>query len=395
LIGKEIITKKNHFMTTSIKSICSAVLLLGSLLSCKKEILESPDQDSMVVAGLKAGLNNPRTGFVYTMSNEGSGNSILQFKQAPNGSLSYETTTASGGVGNNAGLGSQGSLVISESHKWLFAVNAGSNSISSFAIQDDGVPMLAYTTSSNGTFPVSVTVSGDLLYVVNSTSSNISGYRVHNDGSMHPIDGSVKMLSSAATGPAQISFTPSGDKLVVTEKATNMITTFPVNAAGVAGTATSTHSAGNTPFGFDFAGAGTIVVTEAWGGMPNASTVSAYSVSGVTSVTGGAIQNKQTAACWATATSDGRYAYVTNTGSNNISSFEISAAGNLTLINATEVTTGTTPIDITLSGNDFYVYNINSNSHSITQFKKGGNASLTSIGSYEGLPLHAVGIAAF
>lgn len=382
-------------MTTSIKSVCSALFLVGALLSCKKEMSENTGPGTATAFGLKAGLNNPRTGFVYTMSNEGSGNSILQFKQAPNGSLSYQATTASGGNGNNAGLGSQGSLVINESHKWLFAVNAGSNSISSFAIGDDGVPRLAYTTSSNGTFPVSVTVNGDLLYVVNSSSSNISGYRVNNDGSMHPIDGSVKMLSSAAAGPAQISFTPAGDKLVVTEKATNMITTFPVNAAGIAGTPTSTHSAGNTPFGFDFAGAGTIVVTEAWGGMPQASTVSAYSVSGVTTVTGGPVQNNQTAACWAAVTSDGRYAYVTNTGSNNISSFEISPAGHLTLINAAEVATGTTPIDITLSGNEFYVYNINSNSHSITQFKKGGNASLMSIGSYQGLPLHAVGIAAF
>ena len=50
-----------------------------------------------------------------------------------------------------------------------------------------------------------------------------------------PCDGSDRPLSGAGTDPAQIAFTPHGDALVVTEKATNKIVTFEVGRAWAAG----------------------------------------------------------------------------------------------------------------------------------------------------------------
>jgi 6-phosphogluconolactonase len=373
----------------------NGIIALSILFSsCSKEVMKSEDAMTPDVSA-QSRKANPRAGFVYTMSNEASGNQILGYHQSPDGKLMYRTTTASGGNGTDAGLGSQGSIVIDEAHEWLFAVNAGSNSISSFQIREDGSLMLAHTAASNGTRPVSVTVHGTFLYVVNSISSNISGYRVGTGGTLMPIEGSVKPLSTANAGPAQISFTPDGHKLIVTEKNTNMITSYSVDNAGTASSATSVGSAGQTPFGFDFAGNGTIVVTEASGGAMKASTVSAYSVWGNTTLTGGPVANNQTAACWAAVTQDGRYAYVTNTGSKSISSFEVTATGKLKLLNAVEATTGTTPTDIVLSGNDFYIYNLNAGSHSITAYKKGGNETLKQINEITGLPAHAVGLASF
>ena len=41
---------------------------------------------------------------------------------------------ATGGLGTGAGLGSQGALAFSDNGRWLFAVNAGSNDISAFAV---------------------------------------------------------------------------------------------------------------------------------------------------------------------------------------------------------------------------------------------------------------------
>jgi 6-phosphogluconolactonase len=238
-------------------------------------------------------------------------------------------------------------------------------------------------------------VHGNFLYVVNSGSSNISGYTIDGHGTLTPIPGSVQQLSTANAGPAQIAFTPAGDKLIVTEKSNNKITDFPVSNSGLSSPGTSVNSAGQTPFGFDFAGAGTIVVTEASGGTPQASTVSAYSVFGNTSVTGGPLATGQTAACWAAVTSNGQYAYVTNTGSNTISSFAVNDNGSIHMINAAEVVTGRTPTDITLSSNDFYVYNLNAGSHSISVYKKGGNETLKKIEEVPNLPLHAVGLASF
>jgi 6-phosphogluconolactonase len=384
----------------------SANKLLGSmiglsvlLLSCSKQM---NDKDELNQEDLGAKMKNgdmpkdlnPREGVIYTMSNEAGGNSILAYRQDPNGKLSYQSTSSSGGNGNGAGLGSQGSIAIDDQNR-LFAVNAGSNSVSSFAISDNGNLTLRHTTSSNGMFPVSVTVHGNFLYVVNSGSSNISGYTIGAQGTLTPIPGSDQPLSSANAGPAQIAFTPGGDKLIVTEKSNNKITSFPVNNSGQASAGTSVNSAGQTPFGFDFAGPGTIVVTEASGGAPQASTVSSYSVFGNTSVTGGPLAIGQTAACWAAVTSNGHYAYVTNTGSNTISSFAVYDNGNIKLINAAEVATGRTPIDITLSSNDFYVYNLNAGSHSISVYKKGGNETLKKIEEIPGLPVHAVGLASF
>lgn len=383
-------------MIYNIKTFCGIALIAAAFASCQKADLQDERLgNNGLLSNSKNSSINPREGHVYTMSNEASGNSVLHYLQKPNGTLVYQSSAMSGGNGSGAGLGSQGSIIIEASHKWLYAVNAGSNSVSSFKINNDGSLTLAYTASSNGTLPVSVTVHNNLLYVVNSTSSNISGFNIGNDGDLTLIAGSSQALSAANAGPAQISFTPSGQKLIVTEKNTNIISSFAVNGSGVASAAVSKPSAGITPFGFDFSGANTIVVTEASGGMANASTVSAYSIGGATTLTGGPIHANQTSACWATVSNDGRYAYIANTSSNTISSFEIGSGGTLQLIKAAEGVTGTTPTDITFSGNDFYVYNINAGSHSITEFKKGGNESLKKIGEITGLPAQAVGIAAF
>lgn len=366
------------------------------LFSCQKDKLVPIEQTepTPTLMSAKGFQQNPRTGFVYTQSNDASGNQVLRFNQNPNGKLEYASAVSSGGNGLSAGLGSQGSVSVDPSHSWLFAVNAGSNSVSSFRINDDGSLTLANTVASHGTRPVSVTAFGNFVYVVNSISSNISGYSMNSFGVMTFISNSDLALSAADAGPAQISFTPNGQKLIITEKNTNKITSYNVSAFGVPALSMSYGSAGTTPFGFDFSGQN-IVVTEAAGGTPTASTVSSDGVSGSTSLISGPIATGQTAVCWTTVSSDGRYAYVSNTGSNTKSSFGVSANGTLNLLEKKAASTGTTPTDITFSGNDFYVYNLNSTSHSITQFRKGGNTSLTSIGEYVGLPTYAVGLVAF
>ena len=107
---------------------------------------------------------------------------------------------------------------MNEYHTWLFAVNAGSNSVSSFKINNDGTLELKHTESSGGTTPISVCVYDNLLYVVNAASADINGFTIGWDGSFTPIDGSHKSLSDITAGPAQIAFSPQGNSLLVTEK---------------------------------------------------------------------------------------------------------------------------------------------------------------------------------
>ena len=121
-------------------------------------------------------------GAIYTLSNAVSGNQVLEYRRAADGTLTYSGTVASGGAGTGANLASQGSVVLSDDREWLFAVNAGSNSISSFAVHSGGL-VLADTAPSGGTTPVSLTVRGHLLYVLNQGGTgNITGFWVGGHG---------------------------------------------------------------------------------------------------------------------------------------------------------------------------------------------------------------------
>src|SRR5438309_4475710 len=103
--------------------------------------------DEMMLADKKA---MSQEGYVYTESNDATKNSILIYKQHTDGTLSYVNTVASGGEGNGITLGSQGALVLDKQHQWLYAVNAGCNTISSFCVHSDGSLKLTYTVNSGG-----------------------------------------------------------------------------------------------------------------------------------------------------------------------------------------------------------------------------------------------------
>ena len=321
-----------------------------------------------------------------------------------NGKLSFLSSTPSDGNGSGAELGSQGALALDDVQPhWLFAVNAGSNSISSFSISDNGSLTLAHTVSSNGTLPVSLTFRNNFLYIVNSGSANISGFTFGAGGTLTLIPGSSQPLSAANATPAQISFKPGrqflfNKELVVTEKTTNKITTFPLTS-GVAQAGSSVTSANTTPFGFDFTvvdeATGFMILTEAAATIPNGSTVSSYSITAPPTLISGPVHADQTAACWIVISRDGRFVFVTNTGSNTISSFSISNTGNLQIVSKVAATTGGAPADITFSDNESYLYNINGGSHTISEFKKGNNNTLQSIGEVTGLPVNAAGLVAF
>lgn len=350
-------------------------------------------------ASLAKGNSLWQTGYIYTESNDASGNKILVYKQHEDGTLSWSSSVSSGGAGSGAGLGSQGALVLDDQHKWLYAVNAGDNSISSFWVHNDGSLTLADTKNSGGIMPISVSVYNNLLYVVNAGSDNICGFKVGSNGVLTKINGSLQALSGTGTGPAQIAFHPNGKILFVTEKNTNKISSFKLNAQGVADAGVFNSSVGAEPFGFDFAHNNNnyLVVSDAEGGAVNAGACTSYSSDkwGNTNAINGAVPNYQTAPCWVAVTHYGRFAFATNTGSNSISSYYISPFGALYLVFFTITSAGEAPIDITVSGNNLFVYNINSMSHTITEYRRGFLGTLNHIGKVSNLPSYASGLAAF
>ena len=87
------------------------------------------------------------------------------------------------------------------------------------------------------------------------------------------------MIGGVAADPAQIGFSRDGELLVVTEKAGNRINTYTIDDDGLPSAPIDNASNGMTPFGFAFNNAGTLVVSEAFGGAPNQSAASSYSAS--------------------------------------------------------------------------------------------------------------------
>jgi 6-phosphogluconolactonase (cycloisomerase 2 family) len=339
-------------------------------------------------------------GAVYTMSNSSSGNAILMFHRAANGTLTAAGSFPTGGVGSGGGLGNQGALILSQNNRWLYAVNAGSNDISVFAVRTQGLE-LTDKVPSGGIQPISLTVDRDLLYVLNAGGDgNISGFTVQRKGRLAPLPGSTRPLSGSNTAPAQIAFDPEGEVLVVTEKATNFIDTYVVAEDGLTNGPYVNNSVNATPFGFAFDRRGRLLVSEAVGGAADAGTVSSYNVTanGLLEVISPAVPTTETAVCWVAVTKNGRFAYVTNAGSGSLSAYRIARDGSITLRDADGRTgdtgAGSAPLDIAFSNNNRYIYTLNNGTHSLGAFRVQANGGLVAIPGANGLPIGANGLAA-
>jgi 6-phosphogluconolactonase len=354
---------------------------------------------SFAWSGLAAAApsENDVAGAVYALTNAPTGNAVLVWNRAADGSLTLAGSYATGGLGSGAGLGSQGAISLSKNNRWLFAVNAGSNDISAFQVDDNGLT-LVNRAPSGGTLPTSLTVFDDLLYVLNAGGSgNITGFRISRDGQLAPIADSTRPLSGAATAPGQVSFSPDGALLVVTERATNLIDTYVVDAEGRA-TGPATHpSSGATPFGFAFGKRGDLVVSEA-NGAPGGSAASSYDVNddGNLELSSGSVATNQGAACWVVITKNGRYAYTANAASGSISGFQIGRDGSLGLLNADGRTgeTGDNPSDMALSQDSQYLYTRIGRTGSIGAFAVQADGSLQLLAGASGLPANSAGLAA-
>ena len=326
---------------------------------------------------------------VFTLTNSATGNGVATFARSNDGTLTYAGTVASGGNGTGANLGSQGAIALVPDGHTLFAVNAGSDSISEFAVTNTSVQLVA-TFSSNGDLPISLTVQGNLLYVLNAGGSgSITGFVV--DGAnVTPLAGSTQPL--LGSNPAQIAFSPHGSQLVVTEKGTQTLDTYAVDSQGRAGTPVSSASAGATPFGFAFDQRGRAFVSEAAG------SASSYTVDDAgTHVISGAVPTNQSAPCWLVVTRNGRYAYTANAGSSTISGFAIAADGSLTLLDPSGATatlaSGSHPLDEAVSGNGRFFYVLVDGRHTIAGYRIADDGSLSALGQVGTLPAGAVGLA--
>lgn len=375
----------------------SRFFILGSLLTACSENTMSPTAPTPGAAARSVSTN--ASGAVFTETNATSGNEVLTFLRAADGSLSFAGSTATGGTGTGAGLGSQGAVTLSSDGSFLLVVNGGSNEVSSFAVGDGGALTFRGKASSGGLTPISVTVHDDLVYVLNAGGTgNIAALRLAQDGSLSPIAGSSRGLSSGAADPAEVRFDPFGERLVVTEKATNKIVTWKIGTNGLASGRVINASAGITPFGFTFTSQGILTVTEAFGGAADASATSTYTINpdGTLHVISASAPTTETSACWVVATNNGRFVFVTNASSASVSGYSVTG-GALALLDpdGKSGVTGAGATDLAITQNSQNLYTLNGGAHTITSFNVSQSTGALSVAADPlTVPAGAVGLAA-
>ena len=227
-------------------------------------------------AGTPEGLGASHVVFVQTDNT--AGNHVVAYRRAADGTLHPAGSYPTGGLGGVlAGsvvdhTASQGSLAYDPLHALLYAVNAGSNTVSVFAVSGDRLA-LRQVLSSGGTFPVSVAIDGSLVYVLNALAGgSVQGYRVLGGSFLAPLPGSGRALGldpnatpQFTNTPGQVAFTPDGTQLIVTTKANgNDIDVFGVGFDGrLSAEPTVNSEPGTVPFAVSFDVFGHLVIAEA------------------------------------------------------------------------------------------------------------------------------------
>jgi len=335
---------------------------------------------------------------VYVQTNDAAGNEVIAFSRTNDGTLAPQGRYSTGGRGTGSPhLASAGSVVLSDDGRWLLLVNAGSDDLSLFAVQPDGL-RLADRAGSAGRTPTSVAVSGALVYVLNNGTPSISGFHLA-DEKLAAIPGSARPLSSADADPAQVSFTTDGGVLIVTERGTDTISSYLIDERGQAQGPATIKSSGQTPYGFALTADGSLIVSEAFGGAAGAAAASSYAVSGAGELTmvSGSVGDTRSEVCWVALTKDDRFAYVTNFGDSTVSSYEITADHSLRLRTPVAASAGQGEKgfrDEAICGDGRYLYAIHADAQKLFGWAVGQDGQLTPVGEFGGVPGTVAGLAA-
>jgi 6-phosphogluconolactonase (cycloisomerase 2 family) len=302
----------------------------------------------LALAGPAAAAPNHVVGHVYVDDNTAPANTISGFDRHADGTLTPipGSPFTAGGAGTGHGLASQGAVQVSGDGHYLLAVDAGSNQISVLRIHRNGTLRLVRgsVVSSAGAEPVSLAEHDGLVFVANagSAGANYNGFALSAAGKLQPVAGSTFPLPTDAQ-PGDVLFNATGRNLVGARVGTSAIDSFRVTPAGrlTAAPGSPFAAQGPGPFGSEFrpTDPSQLFVSNAHGGADNG-TVSAFSVAPdgtLTSVGASPFADQQTAPCWVEISPDGRYLFTVNTASGSISRYAIAPDGSLSLLGSTAI----------------------------------------------------------
>jgi 6-phosphogluconolactonase (cycloisomerase 2 family) len=322
---------------------------------------------------------------VFVQTDNTAGNQVAAYHRAADGTLTLAHTYNTGGLGGILTgsavdhTASQGALTYDAAHHLLYAVNAGSNTVSVFAVHGAGLT-LAQVVSSGGAFPVSVAVHGDVVYVLNAENgANIQGYRI-SSGRLDLKKDWNRPLGLDATGtpqfthtPGQVGFTGDGEQLVVTTKAaSNDVLVYRLGRDGApAQTPTVNAFPGTVPFAFVATGRHEIALVQAGAGA----VVSYHVTADGTLAQQSSYATGQAASCWIAR--DGDLLFASNAGSATETGIRLSGQGALTGLGNTATDKGT--VDAAAAGHNLYVQT--GAGGIVDEYSVAPDGSLTEIGS--------------
>jgi len=357
--------------------------------------LLAPDQ----ALDSRGGGDGLADGAVFVSTNAVSGNAVKAFRRSADGSLTPLGDFATGGTGVG-GVGdpltSQAAEALSPDHNFLFVVNAGSNDVSVFRIKKDGLELVDREPS-GGVFPNSVAVTDAAVYVLNAKSNNVGIFSYNESGNLSARG--TASLSANAAGGTEVSVSPNGHWLDVTERASNTIDAFRIGADGSLNAPIQSASAGQTPFGFQFTPNGIVVISEA--GTASASSYVQSRTGALTPVSSAVSNGGQAAPCWLIVDPQGHFAYTANAGGSSISGFAIGNDGTLTLLTpggrTGDLGTGAQPLDIDFGGEGRFLYILKNGTGAIGAFAVNADGTLTPLADTPGLVARAgfMGLVAF
>ncbi|KAJ6544264.1 hypothetical protein B0H19DRAFT_298581 [Mycena capillaripes] len=244
--------------------------LLVLLAATTSTVLSSnlPTRMSMAPAGYGHAPAKP-VGAAYFMTNEPTGNYLVSSTIGSDGKLALYEAIHTDGVGAHGlpappgldPLFSQGSIGVSEAKRFVANVNAGSNTVSVFAIDHLNparLSMIGKPVSSGGEFPSSLAINaaGTRVCVVNGGKVNgVSCYKFDAREGLIPLKNTIRSLklnqTTPATGPpntpSQIIFSQDEKKLMVSVKA-GFIAVWDINADGSLSSNFQTLTGGVLPF---------------------------------------------------------------------------------------------------------------------------------------------------
>ena len=324
-------------------------------------------------------------------------NEVIAFRRAEDGSLDRIGSVATGGGGDGSPhLQSQGSVTLAGDGQYLLVTNAATDDLSVFSVAADGSIELRERVHTGAT-PRSVAEHDGLVVVLNTGEPGIASFRLHADG-IARMEGGDQALDASDADPAQVTFSPDGSMVVITERGTDSIVTYELTAEGTFGASSEIVSEGPTPYGFAFTSGGTLIVTEAFRAEKGAAAASSYALEdGSLVVRTSSVGNGRSEICWVVVTPNDRFAFTTNFADGAVSRYAIAPDGSLSLEDATAgISVDGKPglRDEDLSSDGLFLYAIDADGGSIYGWSVEAEGTLEPIGAWDGLPATVAGLAA-